>query len=125
MRYIFDVLVAIDQLGNTLAGGHHDTSISARVGYFSRNAKRGLAYWRFLETVINFAFNPIQGPDHCYFAYLDDPEELFKQGSDIARIVLSIFIFIACPIIAIILSTLTFLIPPLRWDGKPFREKTD
>ena len=123
MRYIFDVLVAIDQLGNTIAGGHHDSSISARVGFFSRNAKRGLAYWRCLEAIINFAFKPIDGPEHCYYAYLKDSQELFKQGSDIARIVLSLFIFIACPIIAIILYTVTFIIPSLRWNGKRFSEK--
>ena len=31
-RYLFRVLVAVDQLGNTLAGGDPDETISSRVG---------------------------------------------------------------------------------------------
>ena len=56
MRYIYNILIAIDQLGNALAGGYHDTSISARVGFFAREAKHGRIYWQFLEKVIDFTF---------------------------------------------------------------------
>jgi len=123
MRYIYDLLIAIDQLGNTIAGGYPDTTISARVGYFSKHAKRGVAYWKCLEAFIDFAFKPLDGPGHCYYAFLSDSEEHFQHGSDVARIILSVFIFVACPVIAVILYTVTFLIPPLRWDGKRFDEK--
>ena len=70
------VLVAIDQLGNAVAQGHPDTTISARVGYFSVNAKRGIYYWKALEQIINFAFYPVDGPNHCYNAWQSDNDEL-------------------------------------------------
>ena len=46
------VLVAIDQLGNAIAGGNPDSTISARVGFFSEMAKRGKSYWKGLESII-------------------------------------------------------------------------
>ena len=109
------VLVAIDQLGNAIAGGNPDSTISARVGFFSANARHGKAYWRLLEAIIDFAFRPIDGPRHCYQAWQADRDERFQRGSDLTRIVLSAIIFIACPLIAIVLYVLVLLIPSWRY----------
>ena len=109
------VLVAIDQLGNAIAGGNPDATISARVGYFSANAKRGQSYWRLLEAIIDFAFRPIDGPRHCYQAWQADKDERFQRGSDLTRVLLSAIIFIACPLIAILLHTLVLLVPGWRY----------
>ena len=109
------VLVAIDQLGNAIAGGNPDSTISARVGYFSVHAKRGRGYWKGLESIINFAFRPIDGPNHCYQAWQADIDEHFKRGSDLARVILSVFIVIACLVIAIVLRILVLFIRPWRY----------
>lgn len=61
----YAVLIAIDQLGNTLAGGHPDSTISARIGYFSENVCSVKVYWKNLERIIDFTFFPIDGPKHC------------------------------------------------------------
>jgi len=108
------ILIAIDQLGNALAGGHPDATISARVGYFSANAKRFLQYWKALESVINFAFFPIDGEKHCYNAWQKDRDERFQHGNDLARIFLGIIIFVVCPIIAILLLVFVIFIPSWR-----------
>ena len=109
------VLVAIDQLGNAIAGGNPDSTISARVGYFSVHAKRGSGYWKSLEGIIDFAFRPIDGPKHCYQAWQSDKDEHFKRGSDFTRIILSVFIVIACLIIAVVLRVLVLFIRPWRF----------
>ena len=63
--YILRVLISIDQLGNTIAGGHPDVTISARTGYFANVEKTGLrVWWRCMEKIIDFSFRPIDGPRH-------------------------------------------------------------
>jgi len=63
MSWIRGVLVAIDQLGNAIAGGNPDATISARTGYFANENpnKTFIYYWRLMEAIINFAFYPVQG----------------------------------------------------------------
>ena len=112
----YAVLVAIDQLGNAIAGGHPDATISARVGFFARNAKRFKPYWRCLEAVIDFSFYPVDGPKHCFQAWQADKDRKFQHGSDVARIILSFFIFVACPIIAILLRVAVLFIPAWHYS---------
>ena len=106
--------MAIDQLGNAIAGGHPDATISARVGFFSANARRGRPYWRGLEKIIDFAFYPVGGPAHCYNAWQADIDERFRIGSDIARLILSLIIVLVCPVIAIVLRIAVPIIPSWR-----------
>ncbi|MFI2812352.1 MULTISPECIES: hypothetical protein [Microbulbifer] len=116
--WIGGVLVAIDQLGNAIAGGNPDATISARVGYFASHHKRPLwPYWRLLERVIDFTFLPIDGPRHCYFAYLKDRQEM-REGSDLMRLVLSLLIIVTC----IPLSAITRLYVLVFPRAKPDRE---
>ena len=111
------VLVAIDQLGNAIARGNPDATVSARVGYFSEHAERRRAYWRGLEKIIDFAFYPIDGAKHCYHAWQADKDERFQRGSDFGRVLLSVFIFVACPIIAVVLRILLLFIWPWRYKA--------
>ena len=105
MGYVKNILISIDQLGNAIAGGNPDNTISSRVGYFSQVGKSITSmYWRTLEKIINFAFWPVDGPNHCQLAFEDDPEETFYDGgSDFVRFVLSLIIIVACLPISIIL----------------------
>lgn len=116
------VLIAIDQLGNALAGGHPVTTISARVGYFAANAESCQFYWKWLETIIDFAFYPIDGPNHCYQAWQNDEYELFRIGSDLARIILSIIILLTMPLVSLFTRVAVFFKP--SWRFKP-RQKQD
>ena len=98
--WLYSVLIAIDQLGNALAGGYADSTISARVGYNVRHAApKRQNYWRLLEGIINYTFLPLDGPDHCYQAYLAGNQTYYRDGSDLMRVILSsLIIFNAIPI---------------------------
>ncbi len=109
------VLIAIDQLGNAIAGGHPVTTISARVGYFAVNAQKGKFFWQSLERIINFAFSPIDGENHCYKAWKEDRQELFRIGSDLTRMFLSIIILVATPFIAVALRVAILFKPSWKY----------
>ena len=100
--WLYTVLIAIDQLGNALAGGYADSTISARVGYNARHANPARQnYWRLLEWVINYTFLPLDGLDHCYQAYLAGNKTHYRDGSDLMRVILSTLIFFNAMPIAI------------------------
>ena len=115
-NYPVAVMVAIDQLGNALTGGNPDSTVSARVGYFSVNAIKRQALWKSLEAIIDYAFYPVDGRRHCYQAWQADKDEHFKRGSDFARVLLSIIIVVACLVIAIVLRVLVLFIRPWKFE---------
>lgn len=103
--YFKNVLISIDQLGNTLCGGDPDSTISARVGYFALMSKTPQKYfWLGLQKIINFTFWPIDGPNHCLDAFESDPEEAFYDNNgDVFRVLLSIIIVASCLLISVLL----------------------
>lgn len=105
MSYLFNVLVSVDQLGNTICRGNPDNTISARVGYFSQVSRSfNRWYWKTLEAIINFTFWPIDGPNHCQDAFEEDPEEIFHDNNgDVFRVLMSIIIVASCLPISIFL----------------------
>ena len=108
------VLIAIDQFGNAIGGGNPDSTISARVGHFSEETSRKdpfhkYAYWKTLEWIIDFSFYPIDGADHCSKAAAADEHGRYERGNDITQFLLSMIIFIVCPLIAIVLWPLSLL----------------
>lgn len=61
MSWIGGVLIAIDQLGNAVAGGNPDATISARTGYFANEVEGTFQlYWQTMELIINFTFYPVE-----------------------------------------------------------------
>lgn len=112
------VMIAIDQLGNALAGGHPDATISSRVGYYSVHGGRIIYYWKLLELIIDFAFYPVDGPDHCKQAWKEEGDKPFQLGSDTARLVLSMFIVVTCPLIALALRLAILVWPSLSYRHK-------
>jgi hypothetical protein len=102
--WIFNVLVAFDQLGNAIAFGNPDRTVSARVGYFSLTGPFYLKwYWRFLERVINLAFWPVDGRNHCRQAMCADPIKDFNLGNQLGWFLLSILVLVFCIVIGILL----------------------
>ena len=108
MSWIYRVFVAIDQLGNAIAGGSPDSTISARTGYFANKDPSPplVQYWKAMEWMIDTTFYPIDSPNHCLQAYRYDKDEKFREGSDLMRIILSVIIVLVC----IPLSLLTWTI---------------
>lgn len=119
MKWFLRILIAIDQLGNAIAGGYPDAVISARVGYFANKEKSPIQrYWIALEWVIDFAFYPIDGPNHCLCSLNDDKDEKFIHGSDFARAILGLIIIAACIFIAVILRIVVLVIPSSHYKFK-------
>jgi hypothetical protein len=123
LPYWLNVLVAIDQLGNAIADGNPDNTISARVGYFASNAHQNKikGYWKILEKIIDFSFAPIQGPGHCYNSWQAEADELDTQGSYTARIILGIFVAAGCLIITAFIRLAVFLNPRLGYPQAAIR----
>ena len=85
-QYIFNNLIAIDQLINALIKGHPDETMSSRC---YRNAQK---YWyaRWGMKALDFVFRP-WGPDHCKTAYESELTrkhnfpEVPKDGEDVDK----------------------------------------
>jgi hypothetical protein len=76
-RYLFHILVALSQLGNTILGGYPDESMSARAW---RTGKQGKLPGAILRPMIDaFFFVVTFGKDrnHCRDSY--DSERLRRQ----------------------------------------------
>ena len=63
-KYAWNLLIALDQLANVLAGGCPDETFSCRA---YRKAQAGQWFWRFLEWLIDRIFFWQAG--HCREAY--------------------------------------------------------
>lgn len=114
MSYLGNFFVSIDQLGNVLAGGNPDNTISSRVGYYNRHHKTGKKapwQWRVFEKIINFTFWPIDGPNHCHEAFHNDAGEDFDPNTNniLVAILAAIIIVPSTLFISILLYLLYFL----------------
>ncbi|CAL2079075.1 hypothetical protein [Tenacibaculum sp. 190524A05c] len=82
-KYISNLFISIDQLGNVLAGGYADNTISSRIGYYNNHyfsdRSQVPLYWKILEQIIDFTFKPVDGPNHCNESYLIDSSEVFDN----------------------------------------------
>ncbi len=111
MSYLSNFFVSIDQLGNVLAGGNPDNTISSRVGYYNKHkhaSEKAPLQWRIFEKIINFTFYPIDGEDHCHEAFHNDAGEEFDSNTKniLVAILASIIIIPSCLVISILLYTL-------------------
>lgn len=112
-KYISNLFVSIDQLGNALAGGNADNTVSARVGYYNHHypeyQKEGVPwYWSWFENIIDFTFYPVDGWGHCHEAYHNDASEIFdsRVTNFLIAIAAGLIIIPSCVIIATLLYVL-------------------
>lgn len=102
-------LVWVDRLFNWLTGGNYQHTISARTGKYSGLSTGERPFWEFLEALVNLAFYPIDGPNHCDQAYqkeiLKDPRHDFQKGSAFMQSLVLIVIVLACFPISLVLWT--------------------
>ena len=111
MGFLRNFFVSIDQLGNVIAGGNPDNTISSRVGYYNQHRKAGKKapiQWRIFEDVINFSFYPIDGKGHCHEAFHNDAGEEFDESTNniLVAILAAIIIIPSCIVISILLYLL-------------------
>lgn len=98
--------VSIDQLGNAIAGGNPDNTISSRIGHYNHQ-KDTTWYWSIFEKIVDFTFYPIDGPNHCHEAFHNDAGEEFDNGTkNWAIALLAVLIIGSCAITGIVLYLL-------------------
>ena len=112
-KYISNLFVSIDQLGNALAGGNADNTVSARVGYYNHHypeyQKEGVPwYWSWFENIIDFTFYPVDGWGHCHEAYHNDASEIFdsRVTNFLIAIAAGLIIIPSCIVIVTLLYVL-------------------
>ena len=64
-RYLWNLLIALDQLANTLLAGSPDETLSARTW---RKALAGQWFWRALRVLIDLVMR-WESPEHCQESY--------------------------------------------------------
>lgn len=101
--YVKRVLIGIDKLGNAIAGGNEECTISGRTGYHAENTTGPmLYYWLFLQLIIDITFYPWDGMGHCKQAYEKETDKFLELKSfrGLALFVLSLFTLVSCAIMA-------------------------
>jgi hypothetical protein len=106
-NFFEQLFIALDQLLNVFAFGYHDTTISARIGFFAKNTEK--KPWVYLEHLINWGFKPIDGPDHCWKAYEADKHERFYEPNTLATVNLWLIALTFVPLIGLVLRIYTGL----------------
>ncbi|MDW3190725.1 MAG: hypothetical protein R8G66_00080 [Cytophagales bacterium] len=103
---LYNVVLSLDQLGNTLAGGDPDNTISSRLGHLNHYREDGPGlkrrpdvngYWRLLEMIVDTTFEPIDGKGHCVEAFYSDAGERFEgKTGGWALVMVSILVILTC-----------------------------
>ena len=109
MSYLSNFFISLDQLGNTIAGGNPDNTISARIGYYNYHhdyCKEPAFHWKIFRLIVDKTFYPVDGERHCHEAYHNDAGEYFDETKNWAIAILAVFIIPCCLLIGLILYTL-------------------
>ena len=70
-KWIVNVLIGVDQLGNALWGGDPDESVSSRIGKMKLYYKGRIPWYHFFFKVIDWGLNKID-PNHSIDAIEHD-----------------------------------------------------
>jgi hypothetical protein len=70
-KYFYNILISIDQFGNTVLGGDQDETISSRLGRLEKKYNGNIPWYRPWAKVTAWALDHIQ-KDHCTHAIEED-----------------------------------------------------
>ncbi len=68
--------------------------------------------------MIDFAFLPVDGPNHCRESFEEDKDERFQQGSDVLRGLLGIIVILFSLPASIALRLAVMMYPKWRWQNR-------
>ncbi len=115
--WVMNLLIALDQLGNAIAGGNPDSTISARIGFFvSKGESSTPRYWTFLETIVDFAFLPIDCKNHSIAAFENDPNEYFKEGGFLFKFKLALITIPVALVLSVLIRIIVLFFPKARCE---------
>ena len=86
-KWAINILISIDQLGNTIAGGDHDETISSRLGKLKVRHGGRIPWFRPFSKIIDWGLDKID-PNHSVDAIeygegkdaVLDKEEIIEDG---------------------------------------------
>jgi hypothetical protein len=70
-KYLLNLLISIDQLGNTLCGGDPDETISSRLGKIKSAHNGSIPWYRPLSKIVSWGLDVID-KNHCIDAIEHD-----------------------------------------------------
>lgn len=73
-KYFLNILISIDQLGNTFAGGDPDETISSRLGKIKRKHNGKIPWYKPMAKTICYLLCKVD-PGHCIDAIEEDEGE--------------------------------------------------
>lgn len=111
--YFGNLMRSIDQTANAICAGDADTTISARIGYMANVGNPSHSKWAIAENIVNWAFEPLDGTNHCARAYLSDSDERINKGPEWSLTLMLGIVVISCALIGPLLRASSFI-----W-GKP------
>lgn len=104
-----NVAVAIDCLGNAIAGGNRQSTISGRIWYnYSNPNPDTIHFWLGMKKVVDSAFLLVDGPDHCMRAYAWEADEFHYDAKPMDQFLLKLFSYPIC-------WGLELVNPVIRW----------
>lgn len=107
MSYLSKLLLSVDHLGNSIAGGHPGNTLSGRTCYLKENGPGFIRwYWSLFSQIINAIYYPINGRGYCENLYQTELGNDFHSGSDFLRFILSLVTILIFPILFFILYPL-------------------
>lgn len=106
--YLLNVLTGIDQLGNAISGGDPDVTVSGRIGYHS--LKSNTRFWRMMERIVDWTFEPVDGPLHCYTTFKNDNDIDYGNHSTFSLMIMSLIAIPTCIVLTPVIRLLALFI---------------
>lgn len=110
-----NMFVVTDQWWNALGGGNVDTTISGRIHYNCINSPDESMFWQVCNAIVDDSFFYLDGYDHCYQAYNNDPGEIYEDARFFDKCILLTGIVVGCAGIWLTVNPYLFL------TGKGYR----
>lgn len=98
-KWLVNVFYNFSRVGNSLANGNRDVSVSGRLGY-NKLAKGGV--WSVLAAIVDWAFLPVDGKNHCERQAHEEFDHGIREGSDRALAVICALVVLFTPLIALV-----------------------
>ena len=98
-KYLYNLLVLIDQGVNTIAAGKPDCTISACAYAHHKDDK----FWGMLLPIIDFAFYPLDGSCHCKQAY-DNDNENYNKGGVLRKLTIALVSVPFCVVLSVLVT---------------------
>ncbi len=126
--WLFNILVALDELGNALADGDPHHTVSATVGYYAHQREhdgKRHRYWKTLESLIDSAMNSQCNAGHCFGAWQYEQYKIEPPSAPQLWLLFHAFLFIGvlvvCPFLGLFVRLRSWISRPEFDEEETYR----